>query len=139
MKSLSSFVQASHLPESLIRAVVRQIGGWGSFKESAHDIVNHGIDCGFSGFIYYNDTVKFTRANKDAILARARDVASDLGEPSLICFLGNFRCLKSMSQDEIASGLYDPTSEWRRDIYNALAWFAGEEVAHSYCDAEEQQ
>ncbi len=138
MTSLSSFVQASHLPESLIRAVVRQIGGWDSFKESAHDIVNHGIDGGFSGFIYCNDTVKFTKTNKDAILARARDVASDLGEPSLICFLGNFRCLKSMSQDEIASGLYDPTSEWRRDIYNSLAWFAGEEVAHSYFDAEEQ-
>lgn len=138
MKTLSSFVQASHLPESLIRAVVRQIGGWGSFKESAHDIVNHGIDCGFSGFIYYNDTVKFTRANKDAILALARDKASDFGESSLICFLGGFRCLKDLSQDEIASGLYDSTSEWRRLIYNALAWFAGEEVAHAYTDAEER-
>lgn len=136
MKSLSSFISNSHLPGSLVRAVVRQIGGWGSFKESAHDIVNHGIDGGFSGFIYYTDTVKFTRANKGEILALANEMADDFGESSLICFLGNFKCLKEMSQDEIASGLYDPTSEWRTAIYNALAWFAGEEVAASYVNLE---
>lgn len=31
---LSTFTAQSHLPANLIRAVVRQIGGWESFKDS---------------------------------------------------------------------------------------------------------
>ena len=44
MKTLKSLVEKSHINEKLIRAVVRQIGGWESFTQSAPDITNHGID-----------------------------------------------------------------------------------------------
>lgn len=49
--TLKKLVERSNIPESLIRAVVRQMGGWESFKESAPDICRGGIDGGFHGFI----------------------------------------------------------------------------------------
>ena len=35
--SLKGLIESTNIPESLVRAVVRQMGGWESFKESAHD------------------------------------------------------------------------------------------------------
>jgi hypothetical protein len=134
MATLKSFVAKSHLSGALIRAVVRQIGGWEEFEGHADDITNHGIDGGFHGFIYYTDTVKFTTANKAEILAALKEQASDLGEDGVISSLSHFGCLKGYSQEEIAEGLYNAKSEHRTTIYNALAWYAGEEVARSYSD-----
>ncbi len=39
---LKDFVRKSHIEPTLIRAVVRQIGGFEEFKERAPDVVNHG-------------------------------------------------------------------------------------------------
>ena len=42
--SLKGLIESTNIPESLVRAVVRQMGGWESFKESAPDICRGGID-----------------------------------------------------------------------------------------------
>ena len=39
--SLVNLIDSTNIPESLVRSVVRQMGGWESFKESAPDITRH--------------------------------------------------------------------------------------------------
>lgn len=41
---LNQFVAKSHINDPLIRAVVRQSGGWEAFTGMADDITNHGVD-----------------------------------------------------------------------------------------------
>ena len=135
IKTIKQLIQHSSIPSSLIRAVIRQMGGWDSFKESAEDISNHGIAGGFHGFIYYAETVAFTKRNKKAIIEYAKRIADEMGETGIVSFLSYFGCLRGETQEDIADGLYNPRSENKTLIYNALAWFAAEEVARDYCDA----
>lgn len=113
----------------LTRAVINALGGIESARESMPDIVNHGVDGGFSGFIYYSDTVKFAARHKAAILERLKEDASNFGDSGVISMLAGFNCFKGMSQEEIADGLYNPRSDNRTTIYNGLAWYACEEIA----------
>lgn len=59
--NVTEFCNESHISAELIRAVVRQAGGWADFKEMARDVANHGADAGFHGFTYYHDTESFTK------------------------------------------------------------------------------
>lgn len=138
IKTIKQFAENSNIPESLIRAVIRQFGGWESFKESYKDVVRHGIDGGFHGFIYHKDTVAFAKCNKESILWLCKDWAEQLGEGGIISFISTFGCLKGETQEDIADGLYNPKSENQTLIYNALAWFAAEEVCRAYDDLVSQ-
>lgn len=133
--TLAAFVAHSHIDATLIRSTVKQFGGWDSFKESAQDIANNGAAAGWAGFTYYTDTVPFAKRNKKAILAYAENMAQELGESGAVQCIAGFQCLKHYRQDEIAEGLYNPRSEAKTDIFNALAWFALEEVALAYADS----
>jgi len=135
IKTIKAFAAQSNMPATLIRAVIRQCGGFESFKEMAEDVSDHGASGGFHGFIYYTDTVKFTKNNKAAILEYAKEQASDFGQ-SMIGMIAGFGCLK-MSEEETAEALYNSRSAERTNVYNALAWYALEEVARVYCDAAE--
>ena len=54
--------------EKLTTAVIEQLGGRDeNTDQTMRDIMNHGADGGFSGFIYYSDTVEFYNQNKDLI------------------------------------------------------------------------
>lgn len=129
----------------LAAAVVRQMGGWQSFKESAGDITNHGIGGGFNGFIYYRDTVAFAKRNRPAILALLNEQAADFGADGPIALVRGFNCLTDKrtnkpdyTDDEIGAALYGRgTGDSADMILNALAWYAGEEIARRYCDALE--
>lgn len=137
MKTIKEFTQKSHLSASLIRAVVRQIGGWQEFKERAQDVNNHGAAGGFAGLTYYSDTVAFTKRNKDLILDLCKQCADDFGNSGIIDLIASFGGMKGETQEDIADGLYNPRSDNRTMVYNILAWFALEEVARSYCDLME--
>ena len=110
---------------SLTRAVIRQIGD----IESLEDVARHGADSGFCGFTYYTDTVKFAAKHKADILERLKEDADSMGEGGVISMLAGFKCLKGNSQEEIADGLYNPRSDSRTNVFNALAWYACEEIA----------
>lgn len=113
----------------LKRAVMRQFGDSESFYESVPDIANYGASGGVSGFIYYSDTVNFTKRNKDKIMHSLTDLSNDIGE-SIVSMLSRWQCLKGMSQRDIMDGLYNSKSEDKDTVYNALAWYALEDVAN---------
>jgi hypothetical protein len=125
------------------KAVIRQFGGFNSFKECAEDVTNHGINAGFHGFIYYTDTCKFAKRNRNAIRRLAEEQARDFGE-SPLTMIANFSCLRDseLSEMEIAAVLLGTTSNDQAidaQIFNALAWYAAEEVCRAYVDATEQE
>jgi hypothetical protein len=136
----TQFIEHSNLDARLIKAVVRQIGGWESFTESAEDIANHGIDGGFSGFIYYRDTEPFARRNRALIADMASEQASEfgMGVIEMIRGFGCFRHGTKPTDEEIGSALYaGKDAEDGLPVLNALAWYAGEEVARSFVDWKE--
>ncbi len=135
---MKQFIEATHIPAALVRAVSRQIGGWESFTNYAEDIQNNGADGGFCGFIYYRDTLAFFRRNRTAIMEMTEQMADDLGE-GMLKMIASFNCLRSdeLTEDDIAKALYTSKGDDAACIQNAMAWFALEEVACSYCDCKE--
>ena len=146
MKNLTmkTLIASSSIPATLIRAVVKNMGGWDSFKESAQDVADHGASCGFGNFIYYTDTVVFTAKNRKAIAELAAQQAADFGDYSEIEMILGFNVIKKDNDDltssDIARALYGRLTDddKKTTIYNVLAWYTLEEVSRAYCDLVEQ-
>lgn len=130
--------RAGNLPPSLVRAVVRRSGGWESFTEKAPDVNSHGASGGFSGWIYYTETVGFTRRNRKSIIEVCESLADDFGMSGPVELVRGFNCLKDATEAEVARTLYG-SGEGDTNVANALAWFALEEVSRAYCDMIEDQ
>lgn len=144
LTTLASFIEASHLNPSLIRAVVRQLGGWESFCQSAPDIASHGIDGGFCGFTYNVDTEAFAKRHHKLIASLASEQASEFGT-GIFEMIRGFGCFRNWpdnekpSDEEIGTALYaGRDADGTSGMLNALAWYAGEEVCRSYVDITEQ-
>lgn len=131
--TIAAFIARSNISAKLIRSTIRQIGGFDEFKLRANDVCNHGANGGFSGFIYYTETVAFTKRNKKDIMQYAADMANDIGESNAIGLIASFQCLK-MEPVDVAEALYNPRSDERTNVFNALAWFALEEVSRAWID-----
>ena len=126
------------LPKGLATAVIRQHGGWRSFKKDAIGFANHGVGGGYSGFIYYSETVEFAKKYRKLIAKLAESQSDDLGL-GVIEMIQGFNCFKDdrPSQSDVGACLYgdgDNTS-----VMNALAWYAAEEVLRAYADFVEEQ
>ena len=133
--TIGKLVASTNIPESLVRAVVRQAGGWKSFCESAPDICKGGIDGGFHGFIYTQETEAFARRNREEIQKLAQDQAEEFGTSvtEMIQGFGCFRHAAKPTDSEIGIALYAGKDDGA-GVLNALAWYAGEEVSRAYCD-----
>lgn len=131
--TLTKFAAECPAGEILTRAVVKQIGGWESFKESAEDVTEHGADGGFSGFIYYTDTLRFYKNHKEEIYSLLHDYAEQFGI-QVITLMQGWRCLSNSTEEEIGATLYGSSQKHDTSVANALAWFALEEVARFYVD-----
>ena len=137
---LSEFVGKSNISEKLIRSTVRQIGGWTEFQEIASDVANHGANTGWGGFTYYKETYTFTKRNLSEIMEMAKSQAEDLGEADEFKMISGFRCLNGdFTASRIAELIYrrPKTKEDQDDqdlVFNALAWYALEEVSREYDD-----
>jgi|SRR6185436_1995589 len=139
--TLDKLIEQSNIPESLIRAVVRQMGGWESFTQAAPDIFRGGIDGGFHGFIYNADTEPFAKRNRAAIAQMASEQAKEFGFGviEMIRGFGCFRHGTKPTDEEIGSALYaGRDADDGLPVLNALAWYAGEEVSREYCRLTEQ-
>lgn len=135
MKTKTQVLKDNPEFKTLINAVINRIG-----IDSIEDVNNHGIDGGFSGFIYYTDTVNFYNRHKKDILKMAENMASELGE-DLLSMIQSFNCLSSgqspnrkpdYTQTEIAQALFSGKGEQVDIIKNAMAWFAAEEVCRMF-------
>lgn len=136
IKTIKQFAEKSNISESLIRAVIRQSGGWEYFKERALDIARYGAGGGHSGFIWYSETVAFFDRNKKEILELAIDQAEDFGM-DILTMIAGFNCLKGYTTNDIAAAIYGRSNPESQTVKNALAWFALEEVARSFADLSE--
>lgn len=114
--------------KKLINAVAKQIGGMANLKDHASDICNCGAAGGFNGFVYYTDTLAFTKRNHALIIELLNNYADDMGI-NVLELLSGFNCFKDMKEHEIFDGLMNHKSDDRTTIYNGLAWFALEEAA----------
>lgn len=128
---ITDIIYNSTIPANLIRSAIKHFGGFDNFKEIAVDIYNHGINGGFTGFIYHKDTVDFYRRNKKEIIELATSQAEEFGE-DILTMISNFNCIKGKyTINEIFSALSRYDEEYIQ-LYNCLAWYAGEEVARAY-------
>jgi hypothetical protein len=131
MKSPQQASTDSGIDVKLIRAVVRQLGD----RSYLEDIVNHGADAGYPGFVYYNETTPFWKRNRKEITALVMSMAQDLGEQPAE-MVAKFNCLKIESSDfeaiqDVYSALGNGQPSDDSTVPNALAWFALEEVARA--------
>lgn len=129
-KTLKNFIAFSHLPEALIRATVKQYGSWSGFIEAAPDMRD--AAAGWPGFCYYTDTVEFAKANWPALKHACKTLADDIGVDGVYSLIAGFNCLK-MDVDAVCEAIHAETDD-SEQVWNALAWFALEEVANSCSD-----
>ena len=135
---MSDFLKSANTNPKLSSAVIRQFGGWEDFKEQAHDVANHGIGGGYCGFIYYDETTAFTKKHKKLIIENVKQLADDVGE-SFTKVIADFNCLKNsgITESDVMLALMSPRScdeDVLQQVYNVLAWYAGETVAREYTD-----
>lgn len=131
-RTIKNFCKFSNINPNLIRAVIRQAGGWGDFQEKAPDISNHGIAGGFSGWIYYTETCEFYAKNQGAIVALIEQWAND-SNLSPIDFVASFHCCDA-DNPSVGKTLYGNKRQHDTIVANALTWFAAESVAIAYND-----
>jgi hypothetical protein len=137
--SQTQFIKSTNIPARLVRAVIRQSGGWDRFEEMAPDISNHGAAGGFNGWIYSVETEAFTKRHRSTIAQLAEEQAKEFGQ-GVLEMIASFNCFRGLDleQGEIARCLYTGIGEDENSIRNALAWYALEETANAYCDYERE-
>ena len=91
----------------------------------------YGAAAGFTGFIYYTETVNFWRKHRAAIVALMNEQAEGMGE-NVLQMVNRFNGLTEYSADEIGRALYGHYNPDLNYIYNVFAWFALEQVAFYY-------
>jgi hypothetical protein len=139
--TLAKLCEQSNIPAKLIKAVVRQFGGWQSFQDSAPDVCRGGIDGGFCGFIYNADTEAFAKRHCELISELASAQAQEIGYDSTFAMIRGFGCFKgdTLSDGDLMRALCrGKNPPGGPNILNGLAWYAGEEVCREYCRMTEQ-
>jgi hypothetical protein len=137
-KTLKNFIEYSDIDAGLIRAVVRQSGGWLSFQEMAPDIVNHGINGGFGGWIYYTETCDFYAKNQSSIVELVEYKSDEHDYKSAQDMVKCFSFIDA-TLSEIGKTLYGNKRQHDTTIANVLAWFAVEEVARAFVEWSESE
>jgi hypothetical protein len=96
----------------------------------------HGADCGFSGFIYYNDTIAFFKRNQTDIVDHLQNTAEELGTDifTMVQNFGVFRNSEKPTIVQIGKTLWGNSriQEELTTLYNVFAWYALEEVSRAW-------
>lgn len=130
MKTIKKVVEENQDYRRLINAVVSRIG-----KESINDVIHHGIDGGFSGFIYYSETHAFAMRHRKDITKMLLEMADSLGEDvvTMVAGFGVFRYGKMDEDDKMDLYKYIGGGKCEQGtITNLMAWFAAEEVCRMF-------
>jgi hypothetical protein len=112
-------------------------GGWESLVElsgNLADCAKHGADGGFSGFIYYNETIAFFLHNRKDIVKNLEITANELGEDiiQMVQNFGVFRYSPPPTTGEIGKALWDTgkVQDNLTSLYNVFSWFCLEEISN---------
>lgn len=143
-KLYEDFLKAYDDCKDIIMAVYEQLGcdDEEEFFRIASDVMTPcgcGANAGFTGFIYYSDTVEFYLQNRDSIRGLLNKAVSDgIGYNSAVEMVSHFNdCEDLYSMDEIGMALYDPQEhDDLTTLYDTLAKYALEEVAYWANDFE---
>jgi hypothetical protein len=109
------------------------------FKEISRVFIEcseHGADSGFSGFIYYSDTVPFFIENRECIVSHMEHTAAELGT-DIISMVQGFdvsRFSGKPTPSEVGKALWDSGQQWEEltNLYNVFAWYALEEISRTW-------
>jgi len=99
------------------------------------DCSEHGADSGFSGFIYYNETIAFYMANREDIVKHMENTAAELGTDiiSMVQCFGVFRYSNKPTPSEVGRALWDSKKcPELATLYNVFAWYALEEISRTW-------
>ena len=126
MKTKTSVLRENSDYSVLINAVINRVG-----LDSVEDVNRHGIDGGFSGFIYYEETHKFAMRYRKLIKQLLYETAESLGE-NVLTLVKDFVVFRNDKLDREEEGdLFAYLSNGRPEqgrVTNIMAWFAAEEV-----------
>ena len=122
----------------LIRSVVSEYGGMEEFELVAYDVAQYGANQGTGGaFIFTDECVRFYEKNKSAIISMLTRTADELGG-DMVTLITGFNCLKDIDKNDVAMFFVQgKSSSQYKNIANALAWYAAEEVCRMYRDDNE--
>lgn len=132
MKSKAQVLRDNSEYKTLINAVINNIG-----LDSVSDVNNHGINGGFSGFIYYSETHAFAMRYRKMIVKLLEQQADEMGE-EVVAMVSNFGVFRNSEMDnDDRKDLYKYLGGGRPEqgtITNVMAWFAAEEVCRMFED-----
>jgi hypothetical protein len=130
MKTKAQVIKEFEDYKVLINAVISRIG-----MDSVEDVIRHGIDGGFNGFIYYSDTHKFAMTYRKKIVELLEEEADQLGE-DVVAMVANFGVFRGSPMDaDDKKDLYKYLSGGKPNqgtITNVMAWFCAEEVCRFF-------
>lgn len=137
MKTLKNFKEyCGESLGALVNPVKAQTGcDLADFWQEMEDVSKSpcGAAGGFTGFIWYSETVAFWRKNRQKIYKLMKEQSEGLGENVLGMVCG-FNGLKDYEAEDIARALFGNYNSDYDQIYNVFAWYALEEVAFYYSE-----
>ena len=140
--NIETYKEKGNLDYRLINAVLDQLSIEDDGGGTLEDIANHGIDGGFTGFIYYSETMQFYADNQGLIRDQLKEEAESLrfwcnGSGSIVSMVMSFNCIdEETTEDEVGETLYSLNHDTQ--VANCLAWYAAETVARDYMDIKEE-
>lgn len=109
-------------------------------SDTLKDISNYSIKDGYKGFIYNDDTADFFDRNKNVILDLIHNEAIELGYNNELELINSFKSLdgekvtlKDINDICKFKGV-SQNNDLHTTLKTALAWYAGEKVAHTFTD-----
>jgi len=119
---------------SLTRAVVESLGGIEEARSVFRDVVAHGADSGFSGFVYYSDTCAFFRRHRKVIVERLEEDAESFGV-TVEGLISGFHSLEECGSFDLSRAIRRALCGLKAETFtqtlveNVLAWYALEEIS----------
>ena len=111
---------------------------YGELKDLSSKLENcaeNGANVGFVGFIYYNETIPFFKKHRQDIVHHMENAATEMGTDiiSMVQSFGVFRNSTKPTVGEIGKALWGSgQSPHLTSLYNVFAWYALEEIAHTW-------
>ena len=116
-------------PVHATRAEVKELSD--VFKKCS----KYGAINGFKGFNYLKETISFFMANRQDIVRHMEHTAAEMGTDiiSMVQDFGYFRDSDKPTTTEVGKALWDSNkSPHLLNLYCVFAWYALEEIAHTW-------